>query len=82
VSKGSGITRGDRRRNERKAVGQWEGRAKAALVHREDLLRDFKNVQSLDGIGESIGDVYRRMDTQLEILEHAIQEIDKTNRRK
>lgn len=67
--------------DEAAAVGQWEGRAKAALVHREVFLRDFKNAPPFQDIGISIGDAYRRMETQLEVLERAIQEIDKTNKR-
>lgn len=67
--------------DEAAAVGQWEGRAKAALVRREDFLRDFKNAQPSDYFGMSLGDAYSRMDTQLEVLERAIREIGKTDKR-
>lgn len=55
-------------------IGQWEGRASAALLSMPDLLADFREAPGYPSFGISAGDAYRRMEIQLSVLERAVQQ--------
>ncbi len=55
-------------------IGQWEGRARAALLSMPEHLADFRQAQGYPNYGISAGDAYSRMDIQLSALERAIQQ--------
>ena len=55
-------------------ISQWEGRASAALLFMPELLREFRRAPGVPSFGMSATDAYSRMDTQLSVLEEAIQQ--------
>lgn len=55
-------------------MGQWEGRARAVLLSKPELLSEFGRAPGYISFGISAADAYKRLDIQLAVLEEAIQQ--------
>lgn len=62
-------------------LGQWEARAKTALVDSPDRLREFRDAPGWE-IGLSTGEALRRTEHQMNAVENALQDIQQSGKRR